>query len=240
MKVLPLTYTLFFYIFLNSIIHANECGKFFNNLTSPVCTNAKYIFWTGTIITAGLLITKGNVVNEVQQQVVQKNHLQSWGEIGGDIGFGYLNGVYVLGQFIFGGKKGNIRAEHMMESSFYAFTTTQALKYGIHESRPGYPNEHDSFPSGHASFSFAFASVITAQHGWFWGSLAHLSAIFISFSRINDNWHYLHDVVFGMTLGLSYGWGVYLNHKDYQKPYWLGLMPTEDMKGAVLAYGYRF
>ena len=240
MKASLISHALLLFIFFSTISEANECGPWFDNLTSPVCTNAKYIFWAGTMITAGLRITKGEVVDDIQNQAVQKNHLQSWGEVGGDIGFGYFNGAYVLGQFMFGGRNGNKRAEHMMESSFYAFATTHAIKYSIHETRPGYPNEHESFPSGHASFSFAFASVVTAQHGWFWGALAHMSAIFISFSRINDNWHYLHDVVFGMTLGLSYGWGVYYNHKDHQKPYWLGFVPIDNMRGAALAFNYRF
>ncbi|OFZ17257.1 MAG: hypothetical protein A2X86_02055 [Bdellovibrionales bacterium GWA2_49_15] len=219
---------------------ANECGKHLDNFNSPVCTDAKYIFWSGTALTIGLRLFKKDFETQVQDQVVQKNHLKQWGAIGDLIGYGYLNGAYVLGQILFGGTKGNARAEHMFESSFYTVGVTYGLKQMIHESRPGFREDPESFPSGHSSFSFTFASVVTANHGWLWGGLAHLTASFISFSRINDNWHYLHDVVAGMTIGMSYGWGVYFNHKKYHKPYWIGFLPTEDLKGAQLALNYRF
>ena len=204
---------------------ANQCGPYFDNFTSPICTDAKYIFWTGSAITLGMYALKDSFVKEIQDRTVQKNHLKNWGVVGGDIGFGYLNGAYFLFNML-RGQRGQEKAEHMLEASIYTLGTTQALKYGIHESRPGFPQDPDSFPSGHASFSFAFASVVTAQDGWAWGSLAYLMASFISFSRMDENWHYLHDVVFGATLGASYGWGIYLNHQEHNKPYWLSLVPS--------------
>lgn len=166
--------------------------------------------------------------------------MKGLGEFGGDIGYGFLNASYIVGQYFFGGSKGAERASHMLEATFYTVGTTVALKSSIHETRPGYPDEHDSFPSGHASASFAFASVVTAQHGWYWGSLAHLGAIFISFSRLNDEWHYFHDVTAGMTIGMSYGWGVFFNNKDYGKPYWLSILPTTRLDGLALSFSSSF
>lgn len=231
---------LFFLLFLSNQVKANECGEWFSNFNAPVCTDAKYIFWTGTALTLGLRAVKGTFVEEVQRGAVQKNHLKQWAEFGGDLGFGYLNGAYFLGQLVFGGQKGGERAEHMLETSFYTLGTTYGLKKSIHESRPGYPDDPDSFPSGHSSFAFAFASVVTAQHGWGWGGLAHLGASFIAFSRINDDWHYLHDVVAGMTIGMSYGWGIYYNHQEYNKPYWLAVQPMDNLKGLALTFAYRY
>lgn len=223
-----------------SNLSANECGSWFSNFTSPVCTDAKYIFWTGTALAVGIRLAKKPYGDEVQRQAVQKNHLRSWGEVGGTIGYGYLNAAYFLGQLTFGGNKGGARAEHMLEASFYTLGVTYGLKKSIHETRPGYPDDPDSFPSGHSSFAFAFASVVTAQHGWLWGGGAHLLASYIAFSRINDNWHYLHDVVAGMTIGMSYGWGIYFNHKKHGKPYWLSVSPTNDLSGLQLAYSLSF
>lgn len=219
---------------------ANECGKWLSNFTSPVCTDAKYIFWTGAALSLSIRLLKHEFENEVQDRATQKNHLKHWAEVGGDIGFGYLNATYALGQILFGGSEGGVRAEHMTEASLYTFGMTMAIKKSVHESRPGYPDDPDSFPSGHSSFAFAFASVVTAQHGWGWGVGAHLLAAFIGFSRINDNWHYLHDVVAGMTIGMSYGWGIYFNHKDHGKPYWLALQPTENLDGLAFAFSYQF
>jgi membrane-associated phospholipid phosphatase len=223
-----------------NISFANECGSWLSNFTSPVCTDAKYIFWTGAGLTLALRLAKDPFVDEVQSRTVSKNHLKSWGEVGGEVGYGYLNALYFLGQLSFGGSKGGERAEHMFEASFYTLGVTYGLKKSISERRPGYRDDPDSFPSGHSSFAFAFASVVTANHGWAWGGLSHLVASFIAFSRMNDNWHYLHDVVAGMTIGMSYGWGVYFNHKNHNKPYWLSLYPTKGLKGLGALYTYTF
>ena len=218
----------------------NECGLWFDNFTAPLCTDAKYIMGTGTVITIGLFAFKNEFVRPLQKRTVQKNHLKKWGAVGGDVGYGYLNGLYVLGNLMIGGTGSRKKAEHMTEASLYTLLTTQLLKKSIHETRPGFPDDHDSFPSGHASFSFAFASVVTANDGWFWGGLAHLAASLIAFSRMNDNWHYLHDVVFGATLGMSYGWGIYWNHQKYRKPYWMAFAPTADMMGGQLVFAYNY
>lgn len=39
-------------------------------------------------------------------------------------------------------------------------------------------------------------------------------AAFVGFSRINDNAHYLHDVLAGATIGATYGIGVFIAHKN--------------------------
>lgn len=222
-------------------LQANECGSWFSNFTSPLCTRASSIFWTGTTITLGLRALKEfRGEDEIQRRAYQKNHLQGFGEEGGELGYGYLNLGYFLGQLLFGGSKGGERAEHMLEASFYTVGVTYGLKKSIHETRPGYPDDPDSFPSGHSSAAFAFASVVAAQHGWLWGGGAHILASFIAFSRLNDDWHYLHDVTAGITIGMSYGWGIYFNHKDHGKSYWLSMTPTNDLGGLQLLVGGTF
>lgn len=238
MKYILSLFSLF--LALCSPVKANECGPYFDNFTSPLCTDAKYIFWTGATITAGLRVLKKYKGDEIQNRANQKNHLKDFGEVGGTIGYGYLNAAYFLGQLAFGGEKGSARAEHMLEASFYTVGVTVGLKKSIHETRPGYHDDHDSFPSGHSSAAFAFASVISAQHGWLWGTGAHIMATFIAFSRLNDDWHYLHDVTAGMTIGMSYAWGIYFNHQDHSKPYWFSLLPTSDLSGANLQISAAF
>ncbi len=224
---------------------ANEWCSYLQGMTSPLCTNAKYILGTGALLTLGIRFgLSEDVRSDFQKRTLQKDHLKDWGKVGGDVGYGYLNASYVLYQFVFGGRQGNARALHMFEASTYTFGLTQALKKSIHESRPGFPEDPESFPSGHASFSFAFASVVTAQHGWLWGGAAHVLASFIAFSRINDNWHQLHDVVAGMTIGMSYGWGLYLSPETYRRASSqtssLMLLPTPNFDGMALGYVGRF
>lgn len=185
-------------------------------------------------------IKKDTFGQETRRRALEKNHLKHWGEVGGEIGYGYLNGAYILGQLMFGGRDGNKKAELMFDASFYTLGFTQGLKALVTESRLGYPEEPDSFPSGHSSFAFAFASMVTANDGWVWGGLAHLAATFISFSRINDGWHYIHDVVAGMTIGMSYGWGVYFNHKNHGKKLWFSLLPNSNFDGLNLNFATSF
>jgi membrane-associated phospholipid phosphatase len=84
----------------------------------------------------------------------------------------------------------------------------QIIKVSVRERRPDDTNDRSSFPSGHSATVFAFASVVAMDHGWQWGIPAYTLAAFVGYSRINDNRHYLHDVVAGATLGIGYGLGV--------------------------------
>lgn len=62
-----------------------------------------------------------------------------------------------------------------------------------------------SFPSGHATMSFAAAVVLSREEPrWKW--LFYLLAIAISFSRIYIGKHYPADVLAGAILGIIIGW----------------------------------
>src|SRR5215510_9069713 len=61
-----------------------------------------------------------------------------------------------------------------------------------------------SFPSGHASASFATATVFQRKWGWRAGVPAYAVATFISVTRL-QNMHFLSDVPFGAALGIASG-----------------------------------
>ena len=48
------------------------------------------------------------------------------------------------------------------------------------------------------------------------GGAAYSLAGFVSYRRMNDNRHYLHDVMAGATIGTAFGYGVCLS-EDQQK-----------------------
>jgi len=229
-------------LLLSTLSHtrANECGKWFDNLNSPLCTDARYIFWTGTILTAAIYLSDDDLSGKARRATLRKKPLDRWSKVGEVIGWGYLNGTYFLGSLIAGGASNRKNAEYMAEASGYTLALTLLGKEIIQEQRPDQSEEFDSFPSGHTSMAFAFATVITANHGWAWGLLGHLTAAFIGYSRIQDDRHYLHDVLAGATLGMSYGWGVYYNHAQYGKPYWFSIVPTEDLQGLQFALTGKF
>jgi len=83
---------------------------------------------------------------------------------------------------------------------------TYFLKYSVGRERPNSEN-YRSFPSGHTSNSFAAAAVIHELYGDTFGAIAYAIATMVGISRINDNKHYLSDVLVGAGIGTAIGRG---------------------------------
>ncbi len=81
---------------------------------------------------------------------------------------------------------------------------TQAIKYSVGRARPD-ASSHASFPSGHASGTFATATVFHRRYGWKAGLPAYGIASWVAASRLSENKHFLSDVVFGAVIGLAAG-----------------------------------
>jgi membrane-associated phospholipid phosphatase len=212
-----------------------------DDLASPFTTKARWILIGGTATTAMMYLTRKGITYRKRQSYSDAKPLGNFGVVGEYIGYGLLNLAYTT-YFYWEGKTQNNQeslraAEHMFRATTYTLGLTMALKSTINEKRPGYPDDEQSFPSGHSSASFAFASVVAAQQGWVWGGLAHGLASFIAVSRANDDFHYLHDITAGITIGASFAWGVYYN-LEKGNPYWLSLVPVK--KGVGLAMGLDF
>lgn len=215
--------------------------RFLKEFSSPVTTDAKYILG-GAALSAGMVyLNKGRRRYDKRETFDDAKPFGDYGFVGDIMGWGFLNGIYTIGHFIngtYGESEESLRAsEHMFKASFYTLVVTASLKTVIQEKRPGYPEDRSSFPSGHSSMSFAFASVVAARHGWAYGSLAYGAATYISVSRINDDWHYLHDVLMGMGIGASYGWGLQYAY-DEGLPFQFALIPLPG--GGNFSISYEF
>jgi membrane-associated phospholipid phosphatase len=99
------------------------------------------------------------------------------------------------------------------------------LKYSVRQERPD-STQRNSFPSGHTTTAFAFAAVVGEEHGWRWGVPAYALATLVGWSRMNDNKHYLHDVLAGATIGTSVGLGVVRKMRQRQ--------PLNEVRAEVL------
>jgi undecaprenyl-diphosphatase len=73
----------------------------------------------------------------------------------------------------------------------------------VHRARP-YGGEFDSFPSGHALFFFAFATVIY-RHNKRWGWIFFIGATLMGIARVVGGIHWSTDVLGGAVLGILVG-----------------------------------
>lgn len=96
-------------------------------------------------------------------------------------------------------------AADLLRSQALALGLTYGLKYAVQRPRPDGTSD-DSFPSGHASETFAVASVLTKYYGWKGALPGYSWASYVAVSRLNQKRHFLSDVVFGAGLGLGVGW----------------------------------
>jgi membrane-associated phospholipid phosphatase len=91
-----------------------------------------------------------------------------------------------------------IRAELISE------LMTQAVKYSVRRERPD-GSARNSFPSGHAADTFAFATALERHLGWRYAVPAYIGASYVAISRLPANRHWLSDVMFGSAVGIVAG-----------------------------------
>ena len=213
------------FVMCSSFAHAEWDWK--ADLESPVTTDAKWILLSGTVLTIGTAALHKSTFADWETWQEQNKPLGESSKYGDALGQLLPNGVYVVGQLIggyYGLPKGYYRAWMMFEASAYAGIVTTVLKYAIREPRPYDYSVRNSFPSGHSTTAFAFAGIIAAEHGWYWGVPAMAMATFVGYSRINDNEHRVHDVVAGATVGLSCAYGIYYAHAPEREKFAKNLM----------------
>ena len=92
--------------------------------------------------------------------------------------------------------------QELFESWGTAVAATLALKYLVKEERPNGDNNH-SFPSLHASSSFAAAGYLQRRYGWLYGLPAYAASTYVCWTRIDAREHYFHDVLIGAIIGVG-------------------------------------
>jgi membrane-associated phospholipid phosphatase len=123
------------------------------------------------------------------------------------IGNGATQLAIAFGTYALGRASGHPRAASLGADLVRAQLLTQAITYGLktatHRTRPD--GSAQAFPSGHASATFATATVLQRHFGWKVGVPAYALASYVAASRLASNRHYPSDVVFGAALGTLVG-----------------------------------
>jgi membrane-associated phospholipid phosphatase len=110
----------------------------------------------------------------------------------------------------------------LLRGQVVAYTLTQGLKYATQRERPD-GSGATSFPSGHASATFAAATTLERHLGWRYVVPAYVIASYVAVSRLPANRHWLSDVVFGAAVGIISGRTVTSNEAQ---PYPVSVAPT--------------
>lgn len=104
--------------------------------------------------------------------------------------------------------RGNARGSHMgsdlIQSLLVAEILTQSLKLATQRERPD-GSGANSFPSGHSSGTFAFATALERHFNWKYYLPAYAAATYVAMSRLHDNVHYASDVAAGAAVGIIAG-----------------------------------
>jgi membrane-associated phospholipid phosphatase len=129
---------------------------------------------------------------------------------------GVSGGLYLVGRYVIASDADSRtnRVSHLGFDLTRALIVdeglTEALKIIVRRTRP--TGDCCSFPSGHASATFAVASVLERHFGYRGAWPTFLIAGYVATSRLHDDVHFLSDVVFGASLGIASGWTVVGRH----------------------------
>jgi len=139
------------------------------------------------------------------------------------LGLGYVQiagaiGTYVVGRYVMDpdptiGPHTNKVAHigfDLLRAQILTQTFTYTMKAIGQRSRPD--GSCCSFPSGHASTTFATAAVLERHFGLRGAWPTMLIASYVAASRLHDNRHFASDVIFGAALGTAVGWTVVGRH----------------------------
>ena len=133
-----------------------------------------------------------------------KTAFEPWARVAGQewlLGGGAI-ATYTLGRVFDKPKVASLGGD-LLEAQMVAGVTTIALKQAIRRTRPD--GEPRSFPSGHASGTFAAATVVQRHFGLKGAIPAYTAAVLVTGARMQANSHYPTDLIMGAALGILSG-----------------------------------
>ena len=151
---------------------------------------------------------------ELSRRAVASQTMDTLFEPGEGVGNGAIQiggavATYVVGRTTHNAGVARLGAD-LVRAQIVNAVLTQGVKLAVGRQRPD--RGRYSFPSGHTSAAFATAAVLHRHYGWMAAAPAYALATFVAGSRVQENRHYLSDVVFGAGVGIVSGRTVGLGH----------------------------
>ena len=197
-------------------IHATETrpqvdapfARLFQNLGEDLrgLASPQHALWFGA---AGSVCFVGHIRNEqdLTTRAASSQSLQTFFNAGQPLGGTLVQLGGALATYAVGRITDNRAVAHLgsdlIRTQVLTRVVTQGIKLTVRRARPD--GENFSFPSGHASGTFATATVLQRHLGWKAGVPAYAFATYVAASRLQENRHYLSDVMFGATIGILAG-----------------------------------
>ena len=201
-------------------------------LATHVVTNFKYLpsmenlYWAGA--GGGLALAAHPFDDNVNHALVGNDTAENIfkpGEILGELGtlLGSASAVYAVGRIGDKPKVSHLGMD-LIEALAMSEALTQTLKYTVRRERPD-GSSKNSFPSGHAADTFAFATALERHLNWKYSIIGYTFASYVAISRLPANRHWLSDAVFGSAVGIIAGRTVTSHESERPYPVAVNIIP---------------
>jgi hypothetical protein len=194
------------------------------------------LFWAG--VGGGLALAVHPADDNVNQSLTNSDFAKNFfkpGEVLGELPT-LLSAAAVT--YVVGRVKDEPKVSHvgmdLIQSLAVSEAITQALKYTTRRERPDGSGKN-SFPSGHAADTFAFATALERHLGWKYAVPAYIFSSYVAISRLPANRHWLSDAVFGSAVGIISGRTVTRHGNEF--PISIAAVPGG---GAAIMYVHDF
>lgn len=144
--------------------------------------------------------------------------------VGGRLGDGFMQAGLAVGTYVVGRMSAKPAVAHigadLIRAQLVTGVLTHGIKLAVQRQRPDADHESRTktyaFPSGHASATWTAATVVWRHAGWKAGVPASLLAAYASASRLQQNQHFMTDVLFGAAIGIASGRTITRGHGGRQ------------------------
>jgi membrane-associated phospholipid phosphatase len=180
--------------------------------------SSQWLLGSAAIVALGVTKIDMDVKDFVQSNKILSDPISHFGdEIGGNWGHWLLWSSIYLNSKVKNDTKTNLISK--MQFSTFAMLTngiiTVGMKRAFGRERPN-GSCCQSFPSGHTSHSYTIAAIAHELYGDTVGAVVYGLATLVAASRMNDNKHYLSDVIFGAALGTAVGQSFAKNYHKFE------------------------